>query len=150
MWFNFKHVIAEGIAHVLKDKHMLPCCAVQGLGRGTPPQRAPQMHPSCRLEGGQPGGQHLLITPFFHSLPAFGTAEGDTEPAWVAEGLWAQQRCDMGKDEPGLACPQPLAKHRSQEPAAVRAGQTLPAGDFWEAPGIANLPGPCTLADLSR
>lgn len=119
-WFNLKHVIASGIAHVLKDNHMLPRCAVQGLGRGTPPWRVPQTHPPCRLTGGQPGAQRLLITPFLPSLPACGTAEGDTEPARVAEGLRPQQRHDTGEDEPPhaqLGSPanlQPSTRARSQ------------------------------------
>lgn len=65
--------------------------------------------------------QHLLITPFLHSLPTFGTAEGDTEPALVAQGLHAQQSPDVGEDEPPLAqLGSPAASGQAPEPGAGR------------------------------
>lgn len=158
MWFNFQHVTAAGIAHVLKDKHMLPRCAVQGLGQGTPPQRAPQTHPPRRLEGGQPGwgGRHSTFSSplSFTHCPHLALLKVTQSQHWWPRASMHSRALTWARTSPpwpSSAHPQPPAKHQSQEPAAVRAGQNLPAEGFWERPGIADhLPGPCTLADLSR
>lgn len=76
MWFNFEHVIAAGIAHVL---HVV---LLRALARASQPGE-PHGHTGCASwkEGGWGAARPHHTFPL---LPAsMSTAKGDTEPAQV-------------------------------------------------------------------